>query len=937
MMDSGQTTCCSCSHSDVTKEGLCHSCGHVRVWCTKCGKLSGETKVAEEARNLATPTRKMATFAPPEPPKIDLKTAKKPQAQQEDFSNQLKNLENLISNEAKLRAKIADLQRSLEGSRVREDRARNDAERCVEMAKRIAEEKAKAKAELEAAQKAKEIADAEAKFKAEVAAAQAAKRKAEREASEAAAKAANEAQVKADADATVAAEKARVEAEAAKVKVEADAAVASIAAAKAEAEAAKTKVPAEKAKPIKFKDALGRKFNFPYEMCKTWKGMNDLICHAFAHVELIGQMVADGNYDLIGPSGEIILPQIWETVLEPDWTVTMHMWPIKEVPSEKPPPPGMTMRHPIHPPGKRGGRASPGPHSGRERGGPPRPPPAPPAPIPEGPGWLGPLSGGGPELFAFKPRKKQGTSGWGSLFGGTPKKATKNKKNKNILHSAIPSRSNPQAPLQVGLALTHEGDEDDTLSSSLLRRQRPLPFHSPSDPSEELQTLSWKPFTPPQSAEISYPSVSEFRVTEYTKQQEAEAERQKQQELERTAIEPSDASFIQAVTHSDAEKKQPEVEQLEQANDVASPIEPSDAPPAPPAIDITGGKDQPEAEQGKQVELVEDNVEAWDAPRTLLPPTDSNEDEKRQISRTEKQAGNAGDGVEPSVAPPTPPASDSDGDKEHRDVWASPPPTYVPIEVVLPLPSEVPLPRSPPLTPARTITPPPALPPLSPASVQSPSSPFGPRLLYAGRDGTRLYAPYQYEQVSPPQQERSPLSVVWAVVFCLSLGTIALVILTFGTTSSLIEERASASSAAVAAHTPSTSDPEFSLTLQSSLWAITNLIAGLIPACMHATRYRKWLRMNYAWLPAVVCLVMVVASVPVYMRSPALSNGLVGVANIPMALFIFFASWEAMREEGRGKGCGGRCESEGFEGSERSSGDSLRKCSGSQIELSTLG
>lgn len=921
MMETGQTTCCSCSHGDVTKEGL----------CTKCGKLSGETKVAEEARNLVTPTGKMATFAPPEPPKVDLETAKKLQAQQEDLSNQLKNLENLISNEVKLRAKIVEFERSLEESRVREDRARNDAERFAEMVKRIAEEEAKAKAELEAAQKAKEIADAEAKFKAEVAAARAAKRKAEREAAEAAAKAANEAQVKADADAAVAAEKARVEAEAAKVKIEADAAVA---AAKAEAEAAKAKVPAEKAKPIKFKDALGRKFNFPYEMCKTWKGMNDLICQAFAHVEPIGQMVVDGNYDLIGPSGEIILPQIWETVLEPDWTVTMHMWPIKEVPTEKPPPPGMTMRHPIHPPGKRGGRASAGPHSERERGGPPPPPLAPSAPIPGGPGWIGPLSGGGPELLANKPRKKQGTSRWGSLFSGTPKKATKNKKNEDILHSAIPSLTNPQAPLQVGLALTHEEDEDDTLSSSLLRRQRPLSFQSPF---EERQRVSGNPFPPPQSAESSYPSVSEFRVTEYTKQQEAEAERQKQQQLEGAAIEPSNASFIQAVTHSDVEKKQPGVEQLEQTKDVANQIEPSDAPPAPPGIDITGDMDQPEAEQGRQAELVGDNVEAWDAPQMRLPPTDSNEDGKRQVSRTEKQAGHAGDDVEPSVAPPTPAASDSDGDKEHQDVWATPPPTYVPIEVVLPLPSEVPLPRSPPLTPARAITPPPALPPSSPASVQSPTSPFGPRFLYAGRDGTRLYAPYQYEQVSPPRQERSPLSVVWAVVFCLSLGTIALVILTFGTTSSLIEERTSASSAAVPAPTPSTSDPEFSLTLQSSLWAITNLIAGLIPACMHATRYRKWLRMNYAWLPAVVCLVMVMASVPVYMQSPALSNGLAGVANIPMGLFIFFASWEAMREEGRGNGCGGKCGSERSERSARSSGDSLGKGSGSRIELSSSG
>lgn len=82
---------------------------------------------------------------------------------------------------------------------------------------------------------------------------------------------------------------------------------------------------------------------------------------------------------------------------------------------------------------------------------------------------------------------------------------------------------------------------------------------------------------------------------------------------------------------------------------------------------------------------------------------------------------------------------------------------------------------------------------------------------------------------------------------------------------------------------------------------------------------------------------MVMASVPVYMQSPALSNGLAGVANIPMGLFIFFASWEAMREEGRGNGCGGKCGSERSERSARSSGDSLGKGSGSRIELSSSG
>lgn len=64
--------------------------------------------------------------------------------------------------------------------------------------------------------------------------------------------------------------------------------------------------------------------------------MEDLIKQAFLHVEIIGPHVAEGHYDLVGPNGEIILPQVWETMVEPDWVITMHMWPIPEPP---PPPP----------------------------------------------------------------------------------------------------------------------------------------------------------------------------------------------------------------------------------------------------------------------------------------------------------------------------------------------------------------------------------------------------------------------------------------------------------------------------------------------------------------------------------------------------------------------------------------------------------------------
>ena len=60
--------------------------------------------------------------------------------------------------------------------------------------------------------------------------------------------------------------------------------------------------------------------------------MQDLIKQAFTHVEVIGPQVQQGNYDLIGPDGQIILPQIWDKVIEPDWSIEMKMWPANKRP-----------------------------------------------------------------------------------------------------------------------------------------------------------------------------------------------------------------------------------------------------------------------------------------------------------------------------------------------------------------------------------------------------------------------------------------------------------------------------------------------------------------------------------------------------------------------------------------------------------------------------
>lgn len=162
------------------------------------------------------------------------------------------------------------------------------------------------------------------------------------------------------------------------------------------------------------------------------QGMEELIKQAFLHVDVIGPHVQEGHYDLIGPNGEIILPQIWETVIEPDWAITMHMWPIPEPPRPAPPPgpPGpppmnpngrprsshgyshhFPNRPPTAPPN---GVRPPGPPPGvaMPPGAGPRPPPPPPGlggppPPPLPPFMSHPAGPPGPRIVTVKPKKKE--------------------------------------------------------------------------------------------------------------------------------------------------------------------------------------------------------------------------------------------------------------------------------------------------------------------------------------------------------------------------------------------------------------------------------------------------------------------------------------------------------------------------------------------------
>lgn len=52
---------------------------------------------------------------------------------------------------------------------------------------------------------------------------------------------------------------------------------------------------------------------------------------AFAKVDSLNEHVNAGRYDLIGPTGEVITPERYDTLIQPGWTVTMRMQPLPEL------------------------------------------------------------------------------------------------------------------------------------------------------------------------------------------------------------------------------------------------------------------------------------------------------------------------------------------------------------------------------------------------------------------------------------------------------------------------------------------------------------------------------------------------------------------------------------------------------------------------------
>ncbi|KAH0123399.1 hypothetical protein KCU66_g8233, partial [Aureobasidium melanogenum] len=158
-------------------------------------------------------------------------------------------------------------------------------------------------------------------------AATAARENAEKQAAAAAALA------KAENEKAIAEAKAEHEKKMAEAKAAADAAEAAKKAAEEELKKNAPAPDADKA-PLKFTDAVDRSFTLPWHLVKTWKGMETLIRQAFVNIERIGPHVANGHYHLLGPNNEIILPQVWDIIVQPGWDIKMQLWPLPPDPLE---------------------------------------------------------------------------------------------------------------------------------------------------------------------------------------------------------------------------------------------------------------------------------------------------------------------------------------------------------------------------------------------------------------------------------------------------------------------------------------------------------------------------------------------------------------------------------------------------------------------------
>ncbi|KAK1465306.1 hypothetical protein CCUS01_07712 [Colletotrichum cuscutae] len=77
------------------------------------------------------------------------------------------------------------------------------------------------------------------------------------------------------------------------------------------------------AEPVHMTDVLGRKYDIPFEQCRTVQGARVSIHQRFKDVNRLWNLVRDGAYEIVDENDTVITPEAWQTTIKPG--AVLHM------------------------------------------------------------------------------------------------------------------------------------------------------------------------------------------------------------------------------------------------------------------------------------------------------------------------------------------------------------------------------------------------------------------------------------------------------------------------------------------------------------------------------------------------------------------------------------------------------------------------------------
>ncbi|KAK8040094.1 hypothetical protein PG993_008505 [Apiospora rasikravindrae] len=111
---------------------------------------------------------------------------------------------------------------------------------------------------------------------------------------------------------------------------------------------------------IRLIDVRGRKYRVPWDVAKTWVGMEGFLYQVFCRTAFWPRVLNE-QFDLVG-NGIVLMPQVYDRLIKPGSFLIMRMWALEPTPSAPPPPargPGNAMAQrppgapmPSHPPAR---------------------------------------------------------------------------------------------------------------------------------------------------------------------------------------------------------------------------------------------------------------------------------------------------------------------------------------------------------------------------------------------------------------------------------------------------------------------------------------------------------------------------------------------------------------------------------------------------------